>query len=115
MSIGPEHVEAVATGITPYQVVILIFLGILILLGLVNLMKWMIDLKLGTIPKDIQQLKDDIKNLSSNLTQNLQNLEKSVIEIRSKLWTKEDIANEITSAINKHILECPLRSNPEKK
>jgi len=115
MSIGPEHVEAVATGITPYQVVILIFLGILILLGLVNLMKWMIDLKLGTIPKDIQQLKDDIKNLNSNLTQNLQNLEKSVIEIRSKLWTKEDIANEITSAINKHILECPLRSNPEKK
>jgi len=115
MSIGPEHVEAVTNGITPYQVVILIFLGILILLGLVNLMKWMIDLKLGTIPKDIQQLKDDIKNLNSNLTQNLQNLEKSVIEIRSKLWTKEDIANEITSAINKHILECPLRSNPEKK
>ena len=115
MSIGPEHVEAVTNGITPYQVVILIFLGILILLALVNLMNWMIDLKLGTIPKDIQQLKDDIKNLNSNLTQNLQNLEKSVIEIRSKLWTKEDIANEITSAINKHILECPLRSNPEKK
>lgn len=107
MSITPEHIETMTAGITPVQIVILIFLGILILIGLINLVKWMIDIKIGTIP-------DDIKNLNNNVSEKLNSLEKRVIGIESKLWTKEDISKEITSEINKHILECPLR-NPSKQ
>jgi len=103
MSITPEHVESMTAGITPVQIVILIFLGILILIGIINLVKWMIDIKIGSIP-------DDIKNLNDSVSEKLNNLEKSVIGVQSKLWTKEDISKEITSEINKHILECPLRN-----
>jgi hypothetical protein len=58
---------------------------------------------MGTIP-------EDIKNLNTSISSKLTELEKAIIETRSKLWTKEDIAEEIQSAINKHVLECPLRN-----
>ena len=103
MSITPENVGDITAGMTPVQMVILIFLGILILIGIINLVKWMIDIKIGTIP-------EDIKNLNDSVSEKLNNLEKSVISIESKLWTKEDISNEINNAINKHILDCPIRN-----
>ena len=114
MSITPEHVGDMTAGITPVQIVILIFLGILILIGIINLVKWMIDIKIGTIPNDIKNINDDIKQLNDTVSEKLNNLDKSVIEITSKLWSKGDIEKEIESAINKHILECPLRNqNPK--
>lgn len=103
MSVTPEHVEQLAAGITPYQIVILIFLGIIIFIGFINIVKWMMEKEMGTIP-------EDIKNLNTSISSKLSELEKAIIEIRAKLWTKEDIAEEIQSAINQHVLDCPLRN-----
>ena len=103
MSVTPEHVEQLAAGITPYQIILLIFLGIIIFIGFINIVKWMMEKEMGTIP-------EDIKNLNISLSAKLTELEKAIIETRAKLWTKEDIAKEIQSAINQHVLDCPLRN-----
>lgn len=103
MSVTPEHVEQLAAGITPYQIILLIFLGVIIFIGFINIVKWMMEKEMGTIP-------EDIKNLSTSISSKLSELEKAIIETRAKLWTKEDIAEEIQSAINQHVLDCPLRN-----
>lgn len=103
MSIEPEHVEQLAAGITPYQIILLIFLGIIIFIGFINIVKWMMEKEMGTIP-------EDIKNLNTSISSKLTELEKAIIETRAKLWTKEDIAKEIQSAINQHVIDCPLRN-----
>ena len=103
MSVTPEHVEQLAAGITPYQIILLIFLVIIIFIGFINIVKWMMEKEMGTIP-------EDIKNLNTSISSKLSELEKAIIEIRAKLWTKEDIAKEIQSAINQHVLDCPLRN-----
>ena len=102
-----EHVEKMVNGMTPFQVILLVFLGGVIFIGFLNVVKWMIDIKLGTIP-------EDIKNLNSAITTDLKRLEKAIIEIQAKLWTKEDIATEIKNAINQHILDCPIRNKDKK-
>ena len=110
MSVTPEHVEQLAAGITPYQIILLIFLGIIIFIGFINIVKWMMEKEMGTIPEDIKNLNEDIKNLNTSISSKLSELEKAIIETRAKLWTKEDIAKEIQSAINQHVLDCPLRN-----
>ena len=107
MDISTEHVEKMVDGMTPFQIILLILLGGIIFIGFLNVVKWMIDIKLGTIP-------EDIKNLNNAISADLKRLEKAIIEIQAKLWTKEDIATEIKNAINQHILDCPIRNKDKK-
>jgi len=100
--IQPEHIQMLVQGATPIQIIIMIFLGIIALGIIVWIVKWIIDLRVGTLPQDIKEIKNSLNETNMRMTQ-----------MESKLWSHDDIAREISSVINQHMATCPARNRRE--
>ena len=96
MNVTPEQAAAVATGATPVQILTMVFLGIIVLWILICIVRWVIKLKIGTLP-------DDIKEIKGTMNENA----KTLIEMKGKLWSEEKVKSEFFSAIEHHKMECP--------
>ena len=96
-NVTPEHLVTVTQGATPLQIVILILLGALAIIGVVWLCKWLVDLKMGTLPTDISKINDSLTTLKSDFS-----------KMNGKLWSKDDVYTRIASAIKDHIEQCPF-------
>ena len=96
-NITPENLVTVTQGATPVQIVTLVLLGIIAFGAVVGIVKWVIDLKLGTLPQDLKEIRNS-----------LDKLQKDMIQLDSKLWSTDDIQREIKAAIAEHIEHCPF-------
>lgn len=96
MNVTPEHAAAVAAGATPVQILTMIFLGIIVLWILICIVRWVIKLKIGTLPDDIKELNDKMSKNSELL-----------IEMKGKMWSEGKIKSEFENAIEHHKMECP--------
>lgn len=95
--VTPEQIVAVTDGATPVQIVILIVLGVIALGVVIGIVRWVIDLKLGTLPHDISTIRESLLNLKTEIA-----------KIEGKLWSKDDIQREIKAAIIEHVEKCPF-------
>ena len=79
---------------------VLIFTGILTVCGLVALMWWMLNMRLGPLERLTYELKDTIVDL-----------DKRVQEMDKKIWDPSDLDNKLkvacTEMIQAHIKSCP--------
>ena len=96
-NVTPEHIVNLTQGTTPTQIVILVLLGIIALGVIVGIVKWVIDLKIGTLPADITEIRNSLSDLRTELA-----------TIQGKLWSKDDVRVEIKAAIAEHIEHCPF-------
>ena len=101
-NVTPEHLVTITQGATPAQIGTLVFLGVIAFGIIFAMVKWVIDLKMGSLPQD---LKDIQKSLDA-LKYNMRGLE-------GKLWDKEDIQREQRAAIADHIEKCPYHHQKE--
>lgn len=97
-NITPEHLVTVTQGATPAQIVTLILLGVIALGAIVGIVRWVIDLKVGTLPADIAAIRNDLTDLKLKLA-----------DIRGELWSKEEVDARVSAAIKAHIEQCPYR------
>ena len=98
--VTPENIVTITQGATPVQIVILVLLGIIVLGVVVGIVKWVIDLKVGTLPADIAAIRNDLGELRVKLTQ-----------IQGELWSKEEVDARVSAAIKEHIEQCPYHHN----
>ena len=98
MNVTPEQVGTVVQGASPVQIIILIFLGVIALGVIIAVVKWVVDLKTGTLPQEIKEIKKSLDEMRLMFTQ-----------VESKLWTRDDMEREIKSAIDRHMVNCPYR------
>ena len=96
----PENIELLMQGATPIQLLTMIFLGVICLALIIGIVKWVVDIKTGTLPADIKEIKNVLNESAIKMAQ-----------MESKLWSHEDIARDIASAIDQHTLNCPFRKN----
>ena len=97
-TVTTENVNTLVQGATSVQIVILVFLGIIACGVIFFLFKCVIDLKVVTFPQDIKEIKDSLNENKLKMAQ-----------MESKLWSHDDMAREIASAINQHAATCPGR------
>ena len=95
--VTPETIVEVAQGITPVQVVTLILLGIIAFGFIITVGKWVITLKLGTLPEELNTIRAALESIKVDIAR-----------LEGKLWDKEDIQREIKAAIGEHIERCPF-------
>lgn len=100
--VTPEHLVTVTQGATPVQIVTLVLLGIIALGTVVGIVKWVIDIKLGTLPQDLKDIQKSLDALKTDMAR-----------LEGKLWDKEDIQREMKAAIADHIEHCPFHQ-PER-
>ena len=79
-NITPEHLVTVTQGATPVQIVTLVVLGVIALGVVIGIVKWAIDLKLGTLPQDLKEIQKSLDTLKNDM-----------IRLDSKLWSEADI------------------------
>ena len=96
-NITPEHLVTVSQGATPVQIVTLVVLGVIALGVVVGIVKWVIDLKLGTLPQDLKEIQKSLDTLKNDM-----------IRLDSKLWSEADIQQAMNAAIKEHIEHCPF-------
>lgn len=101
-NITPEHLVTVTQGATPIQIVTLVVLGVIALGVVVGIVKWVIDLKLGTLPQDLKEIQKSLDTLKNDM-----------IRLDSKLWSEADIQQAMNAAIKEHIEHCPFHQ-PER-
>lgn len=94
-NVTPEHIVTLTQGTTPVQIVILVLLGIIALGVIVAIVKWVVDLKMGTLPSDINEIRTSLSDLRNELA-----------TIQGKLWSKDDVRVEIKAAIADHMAQC---------
>ena len=95
-NVTPEHLVSVTQGATPIQIVTLVVLGIIALGVVIGIVKWVIDLKVGALPADLNEIRKSLDVLKTEIAR-----------LEGKLWDKEDIQREMKAAIADHIEKCP--------
>ena len=96
-NVTPEHLVSVTQGATPLQIVTLGLLGVIALGVVIGIVKWIIDIKLGTLPQDLKDIRKSLDTLKTDMAR-----------LEGKLWDKEDIQREMKAAIVDHIEHCPF-------
>ena len=96
-NITPEHLVTVTQGATPAQIITLVVLGIIAFGFIFAFGKWVIDLKLGTLPQDLKDIQKSLDTLKSDM-----------VRLDAKLWTEADIQQAMSAAIKAHIENCPF-------
>ena len=99
-NLTPEHLVTVTQGATPLQIVILILLGVIALCFTFWLVKWVIDLKMGTLPNDISKIRESMATLQADLN-----------KIEAQLWSPNDVQREIKAALMEHVEKCPFHQD----
>ena len=98
-TIKPEHVQMLVQGATPTQIIIMVFLGIIAMGIIIAVVKWVVDTKIASLPTDIKEIKNSLQDTKVQIT-----------EVKGKLWSHDDVAREIASAVKDHALACPARN-----
>ena len=96
MNVTPEQTASLTQGMTPVQAVIMLFLGIITLWVIISVVRWVVKIKIGSLP-------DDIKKLDEKMSKNYE----VMIEMKGKLWSEDKIKDEFKSALDHHQNECP--------
>lgn len=99
-AISPERVQVLMQGANSIQIITMIFIGIIAIGVIIAVVKWVVDTKTADLPKDIREIKGKLDETTLRVT-----------EIKGKLWSHDEIAREIQSAVNDHALNCPARKN----
>ena len=73
--ITPEQLVTVTQGATPVQIVTLVVLGVIALGVVVGIVKWVIDLKLGSLPGDLREIQKSLDALKTDMAR-----------LEGKLW-----------------------------
>lgn len=76
MNVTAENVAGVAGNASMVQLVTLIFLGVIAVCAILYVVRWIIDLKLGTMPQDIKEIKQQVAEIPI---------------IKEKMWGSEEI------------------------
>ena len=95
-NVTPEHLVTVTQGASPAQIATMVFLGVIAFALVLIVGKWVIDLKMGTLPQDLKDIQKSLDALKDNMRR-----------LEGKLWDKEDIQREFRAAIADHIEKCP--------
>ena len=95
-NVTPEHLVTITQGATPVQIITMVLLGILALGAIIAVVRWVIDLKLGTLPQDLKEIRTSLDTLKNDVT-----------KLDSKLWSDGDIKQAMDAAIKDHIERCP--------
>ena len=95
-NVTPEHLVSVTQGATPLQIVTLGLLGVIALGVVIGIVKWIIDIKLGTLPTEIDGIRKSLESIKTDIAR-----------LEGKLWDKEDIQREMKAAVAEHIEKCP--------
>lgn len=95
-NVTPEHLVTITQGATPVQIITMVLLGILALGTIIAIVRWVIDLKLGTLPQDLKEIRTSLDTLKNDVT-----------KLDSKLWSDADIQRAMNAALKDHIEHCP--------
>jgi len=101
-NVTPEHLVTITQGATPVQIITMVLLGILALGAVIAVVRWVIDLKLGTLPQDLKEIRTSLDTLKNDVT-----------KLDSKLWSDSDIKRAMDAAIKDHIEHCPHKCHPQ--
>lgn len=99
-NVTPENLVTITQGATPLQIAILVILGIIALGVVIGIVKWVIDIKLGTLPADISAIRKELKELGLQIA-----------KLQGDLWSKDEVDNRVNAAIKEHIEQCPYHHN----
>lgn len=97
--IKPEQLQLLVQGANPTQIITMVFIGIIALGVIIGVVKWVVDTKVASLPSDINEIKNSLQDTKVQIT-----------EVKGKLWSHDDVAREIASAIKDHALDCPART-----
>lgn len=95
--VSPENIIEVTQGATPVQIATLVLMGVVAFGVIIGVVKWVIDLKLGTLPQDLAGIRESLERLKTDIAR-----------LEGKLWEKDDIQREIKAAIGEHMEKCPF-------
>ena len=95
-NVTPEHLVTITQGATPAQIAILALLGVIAFYAVISVVKWVVNLKVGTLPADIAAIREDLTALKLQLS-----------DIRGELWSKEEVDARVSAKIKEHIEHCP--------
>ncbi len=98
----PENIVKITQGATPLQIIILVLLGCLFFWAVIWCVNWLINLKMGELPKDIKETKESLAQLNNRL-----------ISMEGRMWSKDDLRNAVNLCIYEHAKECPARKRME--
>jgi hypothetical protein len=96
--VTPDNIVKLTQGASPVQIVLLILFGCLFFWCIIWSVNWLINLKMGELPKDIKEIKqkhDELKN--------------GLISIENRMWSKDDFRDTVNLCILEHAKECPAR------
>ena len=96
--VTPDNVVELTRGITPVQIVLLILFGCLFFWCIIWSVNWLINLKMGDLPKDVKEINERLTTIQQQQTR-----------IEGRLWTDKEVNDAITTCILKHSSECPAR------
>lgn len=96
--VTPENIVKVTQGATPSQIVILVLMGGLFVCAIVAFVNWIVNIKIGELPKDMKEIKGKLDVLSQQQTR-----------IEGRLWSEKEINDAIAVCILRHQNDCPAR------
>lgn len=96
MNVTPEQTATLIQGMTPVQAVIMILLGVIAIWGIISIVRWIIKIKIGTLPEDIREIKNKLEKNAETM-----------ISMEGKLWSENKVKSEFENAIEHHKMECP--------
>ena len=100
--VTPDNIVKLTQGASPVQIVLLILFGCLFFWCIIWSVNWLINLKMGELPKDIKETKENLEQLNSRL-----------ISMEGRMWSKDDLRNAVNLCIYEHTKECPARKRME--
>lgn len=98
--VTPEQIIEVTQGATPVQIATLVLLGVVAMGVIIGVVKWVIDLKLGTIPNDLTGIRESLASIKGDIGR-----------LEGKLWDEGQIQREIKAAIADHMEKCPFHKH----
>ena len=91
--VTPENIVKVAQGATPLQIIILVILGALFFWAIVWSVNWLVNIKMGELPKDIKETKESLEQLNNRL-----------ISMEGRMWSKDDLHNAVNDVYVRLVL-----------
>lgn len=102
---GAKFIE----GMTAFQFIVVLSLGIVTVALLLYVTRWLIDQKVGELPQDIKEIKRELQEIGKELT----SIKVNQTRLEGKLWTREDVMHvmeqECQKEIRQHLETCPIR------
>ena len=96
MNVTPAETATLIQGMTPVQAIIMLLLGVIAIWGIISIVRWIIKIKIGTLPEDIREIK---KQMGENA--------ETLIKMEGKLWSESKVKDEFAAALEHHKMECP--------